>query len=157
MLGSLLMNFFMCLETDFHVIIFSLECWLQEGTCQVEVVKATAQKSWGQDFLVRKQPFAHLNGREHILYACPSIPPSPVLPTPPKTTTHGGQPTNVWKQIKYRPGHCGCTISTTKWERKKQYVFHKTNFIQFKWFWDYVLNFLGAKMSFLLYSDANSR
>lgn len=34
----------MCLETDFHAIIFSLQCQIQEHTCQVEVVKATAQK-----------------------------------------------------------------------------------------------------------------
>lgn len=38
------MNFSLCLETEFHSIIFSLGCQIQEDTTQVEVVKARAQK-----------------------------------------------------------------------------------------------------------------
>ena len=40
--AELSFNDFTYLETDFHATIFSLECQIQEDTCQVEVGKATA-------------------------------------------------------------------------------------------------------------------
>lgn len=159
-LGSLSMNFFLCLETEFHSIIFSLGCQIQEDTCQVEVVKATAQK-FGDCYRIWSERTCFLTWMEGHIFLMPVHRSLPTLPTPLKTTTHNNQRANMWKQTKYRSGHCGFTISTTKWERKRQCVFHKTKFIfisksisksyfksQFKWFWDYVLTFWVLKCLF---------
>ena len=95
----------------------------------------------------KKQRFAYLQTNA-----------SPSPPTLHQNHHHHSQPTNVWKQIIYCPGHCDFTICTKKWERERQSIFCKAKFIQFKWLFFilrlYSSYFKCTKVSLLLYNDA---
>lgn len=110
-----------------------------------------------RDFLARLQLFSRWGTRSSVLHTCKPIPP-PLLPTLHQNHHHHNQPTDVWKQIIYCPGHCDFTICTKKWEQERQSVFCKAKFIQFKWLFFilrlYSSYFKCTKVSLLLYNDA---
>lgn len=120
-------------------------------SCSSEVLRLL------RGFLTRTQLFS--NWIKRILYTCKPIPPR--LYQLSNSQHHNHQQTNqpCVKSNEVLPSHYGFIMSTTKWERKRQCVFHKVKFIQFKWLL-LVLKlcssyFLYAKRSCLLYNDGN--